>query len=99
MTRFTVQVSRAQRVGEARVSGINFVFDISGDRCWLLVLCIFFFFFFFSGEDFYRSRGDLLAFCICALDTLFVIYGFFKILFSFDSKFEIANQSHPFVPK
>lgn len=29
-TRFTVQVSRAQRVGEARVSGINFVFDIWG---------------------------------------------------------------------
>lgn len=47
-TRFTVQVSRAQRVGEARVSGINFVFDIWGIGVgyWF---CVSFFFFFRGG--------------------------------------------------
>lgn len=85
--RFTVQVSRAQRVGEARVSGINFVFDIWGIGVgyWF---CVSFFFFFRGGflAELLRSRfGGFLYL------PAYIFHGRQILLFSFDLKF--ANTS------
>lgn len=98
-TRFTVQVSRAQRVGEARVSGINFVFDIWGIGVgyWFCVV-----FFFFFGEDFWRSycgRGDLEAFCICSRLHLSWMTPDIIILLRFKIREYILSIPHEFKKK
>lgn len=64
--------------------------------------CVSFFFsFFFSGRIFsgviaVEEIWWLFVFVPLILFSSFM--DFFKILFSFDSKFEIANQLHPLVP-
>lgn len=63
--------------------------------------CVSFFFFLFSGRIFsgviaVEEIWWLFVFVPLILFSSFM--DFFKILFSFDSKFEIANQLHALVP-